>query len=252
MARLRTRKPRKKLTTTNWVYLLAYALIFAIGAALYQVRGVFTLSVGTALIATGIAGWVIFFWVRESEVRARSLQNLADFGITDAFAVRSVAIRGEYELRFKASRDQISIMGFGLRALREDFGDQFQDWARATTVRILLLDPDAPNIKHAYADQRDAEESNPAGSIRKDVHEFISRTHAIRLEYADSFQIRLYRCIPSINVCIIDDEAFWGPYVFGRQSRSTVTFLCRRGGHMYTTLATHFDQVWRNSRPAPE
>ncbi|HEY7487927.1 MAG TPA: hypothetical protein VH912_25975 [Streptosporangiaceae bacterium] len=226
--------------------MLVYALIFVVGISIYQIRSAFTFAVGTSLVATGVAGWVIFFWVRQSDTSARALQSLAGLGITDAFVVRSVPIRNEYEARFRSSRDQISIMGFGLRALREDFGDQFADWARSTSVRILLLDPEAPSVRVPYADQRDAEENNPVGSIRSDVAAMLSFTVDMRNNYPDSFQIRLYSCLPSINVCIIDDEAFWGPYILGRQSRNTVTFLCRRGGHMYTTLVDHFEQIWNS------
>jgi hypothetical protein len=251
---IRTRV-RTKLSPSSWIYLLVHTLIFFGGVSLLHFDGPIMLSVATSLMATGIAGWVIFFWVRQNETSARSLQNIANLGLTDAFAFRSVAIRAEYEPRFGASRNQISIMGFGLRALREDFGGQFPNWARATKVRILVLDPTAPVPDRSYADQRDAEEDNPIGSIRNDIQALLGFTRTLRAQYPDSFQIRLYTCMPNINVCIIDDEAFWGPYMYGQQSRNTMTLLCRRGGHMYMALADHFEQIWTSpamSRPAPD
>lgn len=242
--------PRRRISALNptqWLYLVVHALVFSVGVGLYQVRGALAFAVSTSLIATGIAGWVVFFWVRQNDYSARTMQSVQELGLTQAFTARSVSIRYEYEPRFTRSREQISIMGFGLRALREDFGDQFPRWARGTRVRILLLDPAAPASGCAYADQRDLEENNPVGNIRKDVETLLSMTTAIRREFPESFQIRLYRCIPSINICIIDDEAFWGPYLLGLQSRNTMTFLCRRGGHMYSALAAHFEQVWGNA-----
>ncbi|WP_329094382.1 hypothetical protein OG979_08475 [Actinomadura citrea] len=230
-------------------------VVFLSGVSLLSVRNTIVFAVATSLMATGLAGWVVFFWVRQNEVSARSLQNLAKLGIVDGFMYRSVPIRDQYEPRFRAARRQISIMGFGLRALREDFGGQFANWAHSVEVRILLVDPDAPGAECSYADQRDAEEANHAGSIKNDVAAMLSFTRELRAEHPDTFQIHLYSCIPSINVCIIDDEAFWGPFLSGLQSRNTMTLLCQRGGHMYGALVDHFDQIWSSpalSRPAPE
>lgn len=236
---------RKRLSPVNWTYLSVHALIFVGGISLYQIGSLLFTAVGTSLVATGIAGWVIFFWIRANEERTNALRALDDVGIVNAFAAaRSVPIRHEYESRFASSREQISIMGFGLRALREDFGDRFPEWARRTRVRVLLLDPEAPGGSVSYADQRDLEESNPLGSIRRDVIAFLAFTNDLRKAHPDSFQVRLYKCLPSVNVCVIDHEAFWGPYFVGQQSRSTVTFACRKGGHMYDALVRHFDLIW--------
>lgn len=243
----RTRRtPKRRLSPSSWTYLLVHALVFFSGISLLNFQGPIPFSIGTSLIATGVAGWVIFFWVRQSETSARSMQNMATMGITDVFIYRSVPIRHQYEPRFNASRRQISIMGFGLRALREDFGSQFGDWAQVSRVRILLLDPTAPSPDFAYANQRDAEERNPVGSIINDVQAMLNFTRNLRTQNPSKFEIRLYRCMPNINVCIIDDEAFWGPFLYGEQSRNTMTFLCRRGGHMYTALSDHFDQIWNS------
>lgn len=235
---------RRVIDPTQWIYLLLHALLFAVGIALYQVHGAWAFAVATALMATGVTGWVLFLWIRQNEDTARSLRMMRDLGMTTVFATRSVAIRSEYEPRFSTARDQIAILGFGLRALREDFGGQFAGWARHARVRILLLDPDAPMGGESFADLRDLEEHNPVGSIRADVKSFLDATKALRTDFPNSFQIRLYRCIPSINVCIIDDEVFWGPYVHGRQSRNTVTFLCRAGGTMAVMLTEHFEAIW--------
>ncbi|TDC66357.1 hypothetical protein E1200_16810 [Actinomadura sp. GC306] len=233
-----------RLTPSSWIYLLVHALVFFVGVSLMAIDHPVALAVATSLMATGLAGWVVFFWVRQNEVTARSLQNLAKLGIVDGFHYRSVPIRNEYEPRFLGARREISIMGFGLRALREDFGSQFASWAGSAKVRILLIDPDAPGSGCSYADQRDAEEGNHTGSIRSDVEAMLRFTERLRREQPENFQIRLYTCIPSINVCVIDDEAFWGPFLSKRQSRNTMTLLCRRGGHMYAALAEHFEAVW--------
>lgn len=244
-----------KLTPSSWIYLLVHALVFFVGVSLLAIDHTVAVAVATSMMATGLAGWVVFFWVRQNEVSARSLQNLAKLGIVDGFHYRSVPIRDEYETRFRKARREISIMGFGLRALREDFGPEFASWAGSAKVRILLIDPDAPGSGCSYANQRDIEEGNDTGSIRRDVEAMLRYTRQLRQQQPDSFQIRLYTCIPSINVCVIDDEAFWGPFLSKKQSRNTMTLLCRSGRHMYTALAEHFEAVWSDqelSHPPPE
>lgn len=246
MARAFRSAAHRSIEPTQWIYLLTHALLFAGGVVLYQVHGALTFSIATALMATGLTGWVLFLWIRQNEDTARSLNAMRELGVTDVFPTRSVAIRGEYEPRFAAARDQIAILGFGLRALREDFGGQFATWARHARVRILLLDPDAPGGTVSFADMRDLEEHNAAGAIRSDVKAFLDATRDLRAANPNTFQVRLYRCIPSINVCVIDREVFWGPYVHGRQSRNTMTFLCRAGGTMAAMLTDHFEAIWND------
>ncbi|TRO56123.1 hypothetical protein [Streptomyces sp. IB201691-2A2] len=246
------RRIRFRYSPTQWVYLLVHALLFAVGVALYQIKGAFSFSIATSLISTGVAGWVIFLWVRQSESHFSTMQSLESLGIIKAFTARSIPIRHEYEPRFSASRREISIMGFGLRALREDFGDEFTSWAARSKVRILLLDPDAPGTTWSYAAQRDREEGNSDESIANDVRAFLAYTREVRAAHPQTFQVRLYRCIPSINLCIVDDDVFWGPYLLGRQSRDTVTLLCGKGGPLYVTFVRHFEQIWSDPEMSHE
>lgn len=215
---------------TQWIYLLLHAFLFASGIALYQIHGAWAFSIATALMATGVTGWVLFLWIRQNEDTARNLRAMRDLGMTTVFATRSVAIRSEYEPRFGGARDQIAILGFGLRALREDFGGQFANWARHTRVRILLLDPEAPNGSESFADLRDLEERNPIGSIRTDVKSFLDATEQLRADFPDNFQIRLYRCIPSITADVALHPV--SPLWWTGGSR-------RRRGHVFPRQHTH-------------
>jgi hypothetical protein len=244
---------RKPLDATSWVYLLVHALVFSIGISMTQLGHGLFVAIGTSLIATGVAGWVIFFWVRQEKQSLKAIKSLQTLGVTEGFPARSVPIRHEYEQRFNDSRTEISIIGFGLNALRGDFLPSFPGWASRTRVRILLVDPEFPGSGWSFAGQKDAEEGNLVGTIRSEVKTFLDATAGLRAEHPDTFQVRLYTAIPSMNVCVIDDEIFWGPYIVGQQSRNMPTFLCRRGGTLYEVLHTHFDTIWGStemSRPA--
>jgi hypothetical protein len=228
------------------VYLLIHILLFAAGLLIAQIGGALWAAIGTSVAATGICGWVIFFWIRSTERSSGGRLRIQQLGIIDAFPARSVPIRPEYEMRFNRARQQIDFLGFGLRALREDFGPQMARWLEAVPVRILLVDPERPLSSWTYADQRDREEANPLGSIGRDVRAFLQFAAPLKNRYRNRLDIRLYSCLPAINVCRIDDEIFWGPYVVGAQSRNTPTFLVARSGTMFDVLSNHFQLIWEN------
>lgn len=237
-----------KLTSRHWVYLLLHVIVFMAGILFVQEAGAIASGIGASLIAAAIAGWVLFVWVLINQDQARRLDVLAKFGLVDAFPGRSTQIKDQYDRRLAGARQSIDVLGFGLRQLREDYHDEFASWAARARVRILLIDPQAPEPTRTYAMQRDAEEGNASGSISTDVQEFLDRTAAVRAQHPDRFQVRLYTALPSINVFRVDDELFWGPYLVRRQSRNTPTFLVRRGGGLFDRVIEHFESLWNDDQ----
>ncbi len=228
------------------VYLLGHLLLIAIGVAVFARGGGIAVGIGTSLFAAGTAGIVVFCYVHMTSVIADRLAVLTEFGFVNTFAVRGIRINDEYENRVSKARHHIDIMGFGLQSLLKDHGAKFAQWQAQADVRILLLDPDAPDGAASYADQRDREEGNSLGTIGQAVREFVSSTKGLRGGGpGQSFNVRLYKCLPSMNVFRIDDELFWGPYLVGQQSRNTPTFLVRRG-IMFDRVMAHFEQIWRS------
>jgi hypothetical protein len=63
--------------------------------------------------------------------------------------------------------------------------------------------------------------------------------------------VRLYRSIPALNICRVDEELFWGPYLVGGPSRNNPTIIVKKGGIMFDRLMNHFNMVWEKwSKPA--
>ena len=190
-------------------------------------------------------------WMDQEQ--SERLRDLHEFGIRRVFSVRSVRIGSEYEKRLGRASEQIDIMGFGLKALREDHGHNFRKWAERASVRILLLDPEFPSVDQPIADLRDSEENHADGDIRKDVRQFLEHCGGLMEDRNVRFEIRLYRCLPSINLFRIDDEIFWGPYLIADVSRNMPTFLMERRGRLAEKLVNHFETIWKSdrfSRPA--
>jgi hypothetical protein len=226
------------------------------GFLLYGIGTQFWTAVGSSVIATGITGAVIFFYVVLSEATTESLAIITEFGFVTAFEARAARIKEEYDKHLESVHEHIDLIGFGLRALREDYLKEFPNWKQRANVRILLLDPEFPSERNSYSRQRDNEEGNSPGTIENDVRQFIKETSCLRgIAGEYSFEIRLYRCLPAINIFRIDNKLFWGPYLIKEQSRNTPTFLVRRGGVLFERLTEHFKTIWEDnnlSRPIPE
>lgn len=237
-----------RLNPRQWIYLLLHVVVFMGGVLLVQQSGAVMSGVGASLIATAIAGWVLFVWVLVNQAQANRLEMVARIGLVDAYPGRSTRIKEQYDTRLAGARQSIDIMGFGLRQLREDYLNDFSGWATRAHVRILMVDPDAPAKDCGHSLQRDIEEGNPIGAIASEVREFLLQTTELRAQNPERFQIRLYQALPSINIFRVDDELFWGPYLIRTQSRNTPTFLVQRGGLLFERFTEHFDALWTDER----
>ena len=241
----------RALSPTHWVYLLLHGLLFLAGVVLARQETDWQHETGMALIATAITGWVVFIYIfLTDDVRAR-LGLLTEHGMLAAFSARGTSIRQEYEKRIAKARDEIDVLGFGLRALREDHLRSFPNWKTRVRIRVLLLDPEFPTARNSVANLRDIEEGAAAGTISGEVRQFCRETANL---IDDRFQLRLYRAVPALNIFRIDDELFWGPYVVRHVSRNSPTLLVRRGGDMFDSFKRHFDTIWESnelSRPVP-
>lgn len=241
-----------RINPLHWAYVLLQFVLILVGYILFRPDSLLLAGIGSSVMATGMTGLLLFLYVWLNTAQAEHLRILVQFGIVSIFAGRSVTIKGEYDERLRSATDHIDILGFGLRALRIDFSREFATWKTRARVRILLIDPEFPSHDSSFANQRDVEEGHRSGSIANEVHDFI-RDVGRHVE-SDKFQIRLFRCLPSVNVFRIDDDLFWGPYLLRQESRNTPTFLVRRGGLLYQRLAEHFETMWTDdfSRPVPD
>jgi hypothetical protein len=229
----------------RWIYVLVHAVVFLLGVILMRLDSLAYQAVGSSLVAAGIAGWVILAYVAMTQRVSERVALLEDSGLLRVFPARSIAIRGEYEQRVAKAKERIDIIGFGLRALREDFRlDGLRRWASAVEVRILLIDPDFPSIGTHVADLRDQEEGQPTGTIATEVHTFVRECASLIRDSGLRFHVRLYGVLPAVNYFRVDDEAFWGPYLMRQPSRSSPTLLVKRGSPLFEKLAEHFEAIW--------
>lgn len=243
-----------RLKAVHWVYVLLHVLFLVIGFFLVMTKATVAVAIGGSLIAAAMAGLVLFLHAWLSQGERQRLQILRKFGFVEAFELRSVGIKHEYDAHLNTACEAIDILGFGLRALREDYRGTFASWADRATVRILLLDPEFLTREHSLADQRDSEENDDRGTIARDVQAFVRACADLLQNGQSRFQVRLFRCLPSVNIFRVDGNLFWGPYLIGEVSRNLPTFLVSQPGLLYDRLLNHFDAIWSSdtfSRPVP-
>lgn len=235
----------KRIRPHQQIYLLIHAILVLAGVLITTLATEVAFAIGTGITATGITGWVIFLYVRLSDEDVQQRKELAKLGIVRGFAGRSTSIRAEYEPRFYAAREAIDFLGFGHRALREDLLKSFPKFLPNCRIRMLMMDPDVKLGKNSsFARQRDLEENNNDGQIRWDVLNFLRDSVDIKNQFPDRFDIRLYTCFPTINICRIDEEMFWGPYLVKAQSRNMPTIIVDSKGSIYRALLAHYNEIW--------
>ncbi|MBW6523277.1 hypothetical protein KZ810_07165 [Sphingomonas sp. RHCKR47] len=238
---------------TSIIWLVVHLFLVLSGMLLMTTEGEKLLgatlaqSLGSGLLATGIAGMVLYLYVRMSEQTQNRLEVITAAGITGVFRHRSVRIKEHYDKRLHSAK-RIDLIGLGLSSFREDYARDFAEWSRKAKVRILVLDPDFPNRAHSLADYRDLEEGGAKGEIRADVVAFLRAVEDNAEIDRTRFEVRKMRSIPAINLLRIDDEIFWGPYLMAERSRNTPTLLVR-GGFMFDNLVQHYDETWKAAAP---
>lgn len=241
---------RRIMSTKYVIYYLLYIIIVLFGMltmqseVLQRIFGVVTLQgIGGSLVATGLAGMIISFYVITTDEMREQIAIISQAGLVNIFSQRAASIKPQYDQRINTARN-IDIIGFGLSALREDYLNSFESWSNNSLVRILITDPDYPGPGWRISDQRDREERNAHGQIAQDVRKFLEEVQELESLNREQFQIRLMQVLPAVNVFRTDDELFFGPYLIRQQSRNTPTFLAKKGGFLYSSVLQHFNEIW--------
>jgi hypothetical protein len=237
------------------IYLICHLFVVVVGLFLVRNDDLTLQAIGASMIAGGISGGMIFLYVLWGSQFSERLEDIDRFGLVRLFEARSVRIRHEYENHLAHLTSRVDVMGFGLRAFLQDYRNNFDSWSRRASVRVLLIDPEFPTARQSFANQRDREEKNIGGTITDDVRAFAKEMGRLINESQGRFSIRLYRCLPTVNILRIDGVLFWGPYLLGEQSRNMPTLKVREGGILFERMTTHFERIWANedfSRDVPD
>jgi len=240
---------RRSSSPASVIYCLVNLALALAGLVLTQsFKEAWVRDLGLAFVGTGLSGLVVFVNVLLQQESAASLRVLTAFGLKFAYDQRGVGIRDAYIQRSRLATKGIDILGFGLNGLREDRLQDLAAWATQCQVRILLLDPDAGTGQGSFADARDLEEgaAHPGG-IRTNVEAFLADTASLRSNKSLKFDVRLYKCMPTVSIYRIDRELFFGPYLVRKPSRNQPSLLVGEGA-IFDALCAHFEAIWNDDK----
>lgn len=251
MARFRFR-PTIRVTSAISIYLFSNLFLGIGGAVIFWQASTPTdpsttwQAVGIGLLSAAVAGLSLTGYVLISDTTRNRIQVLWEIGFRDIFHTNTTSIAGEYGKRFKEHQKSIDLLGTGFDKLRRDFGASFEAWAQSGVVRVLVIDPHFPSHDNSISKIRDREEGNSGNGIEGQVSAFEETTRKVRESYPDTFQVRAYRCTPTLTLVRIGKELFWAPYLVNRTPSGAPTMLVKEGGLLYDTITEHFEDIWSN------
>lgn len=147
---------------------------------------------------------------------------------------------------FHEAEDEIGILVYSGLFLAEDAGIMrlLRDKADAgTRVRVLLGDPDSPQVS-----QRGTDEGIDEGMAAK-IRNVLVLYKPIR--GVEGVEIRLHRTVLYNSIYRADDQLLVNTHIYGAPAASAPVFHLRRvaGGDMVTTYLESFERVWGEATP---
>lgn len=176
---------------------------------------------------------------------AGGLERIAgDPDVTHAYATRRHLARPEWQSMIRGCTGRIWLDGMAEQGYAND--DEVPEILAEAAgagcdIRILLLDPDYPNIGDI-----DADEDNPLGTLAARIRGSLHRFGRMATRCAGRMQIRTYNAPPTVSVVRGDNRMLVTPYVRFLTGGDSPTFLLEAtdGGQMFGRYERHFHRLW--------
>ncbi|GLZ07969.1 transcriptional regulator [Actinomadura sp. NBRC 104412] len=172
--------------------------------------------------------------------------QVSDSEIITVYPHRWAAPRDAWGRLFTDAQHQIGILVYSGMFLAEDTGVQrtLADKAKAgVRVRVLLGDPDAPQVAERGADEGIGEAM--AAKIRNVLVIYKP------LSKLDNVEIRLHGTVLYNSIFFADDQMFVNTHVYGVPASNAPFWHLRKipGGEIVTTYLESFERVWEGAKP---
>lgn len=191
-------------------------------------------SFSTAIFASGIVGFVYYFYMRAEERYERVIDVVDKWGLIDIYPNR----KNEHLYRehlLEASK-KIDIQAISLSRLYDDLGDEIERTARSgVPVRIMLIRPDSEICD--WIEETHTSYEDLSSKVQSSTRNYLEMD-------SENITIRYYDKLP-VNYFRIDDRAFFGPY-FTKSSRNTTTMFAETNKDLATDYNENFNDIWEN------
>jgi len=182
---------------------------------------------------------------------ALSKEQVAAASDSEVLAIyphRSDVPREAWERLFKAAERDISVLVYSGLFLAEDpvLQKVLAERARAgVRVRILLGDPDSPQVAERGADE------GVDGMMAAKIHNVLVLSRALR--GIDSTEFRFHRTILYNSIYRGDDHLLVNTHIYGVPAAGAPVWHLRKvaGGEIASTYLESFERVWDSAVPVP-
>ena len=182
---------------------------------------------------------------------ALSKEQIAAASDSEVLAIyphRSDVPREAWERLFKAAERDIGVLVYSGLFLAEDpvLQKVLAERARAgARVRILLGDPDSPQVAERGADE------GVDGMMAAKIHNVLVLSRALR--GIDGTEFRFHRTILYNSIYRGDDHLLVNTHIYGVPAAGAPVWHLRKvaGGEIASTYLESFERVWDSAVPVP-
>ena len=233
----------KSIIASLVIILLAVASIL-LDYFYFQTNNRIWINIGCSLLASGL---VIF--LQTVLVNKETVDSMQDWKLSKIYTTRMEKNK-DSDPKLESILYKLDGVAFGLKTFRAKQGKVIEDCLRrGVQIRILTMDPNSPFVK-----QREAEENESRGQIKKTIEDLIRWAKELNLRIANTgdetcgrIKVRGYTCMTLDFYWRMDDEVYFGPYWKGKGSQQTVTYKFEKGGEGFSLYTDYFDELWKSS-----
>ena len=193
-------------------------------------------SVGCSIFASALVSIILMHRLNELyDIQSR----LSEWGICD------IGIRSEANVRINEKLEKMTtgmdIIAFGMKNFLAAKGSLLESKViSGCAIRILTINPDSP-----YVSQREQDEGDAAGQIKKSINELILWTKKINdKKPKGSIELKIYDALPLDTYQKIDNFIFTGPSMMGIPSQQTIIYGYSPNSKGSSQLISYFEKLW--------
>lgn len=237
----------------NWKTIAAGAITILIGVALIcldifklETETKVWLNVGCSVFASGLVVLLtaIFF-------ERKKVNPLDDWKISKIYKTR-LEKNEESDPKLEKISHCVDGVAFGLKTFRTGQTKRVEDCLRrGVNFRLLTMAPDSPHVA-----EREAEEKESAGQIKNTINQLINWANALnKKDYRGKIIVKGYSCMTLDFYWRLDNDMYVGPYMYGVDSKQTITYKFESGGKAFQLYSEYFENLWNDNsltRPLTE
>lgn len=198
------------------------------------------ISVGCSIIATSIVSFIMTLYLNDDKEARR---------VVDNWGLKNIEVRSLLNIEINEKLDSMSegmdIIAFGMKNFLAAKGPLLeQKISQGCTIRILTLAPTSQ-----YVTQREKEEKEPKGQIKKSIEDLIKWAEAIKTKnYKGTITVKTYNSLPQDMYQRVDKYVYVGPLHYEKPSQQTIAYEYKPNSRGAEYYSNYFVSLWENSQ----